>query len=393
MNNRARIYLDNNASTQMAPQVREAMLPWLGANYGNAASVHWYGQRAKAAMDGAHLSVAALIGATANEIVFTSSGTEADNLAIRGVAEAFKGRGNHLITSSIEHPAILSACQWLERRGFEVTYLSVNGEGRIDLDELQAAIRPETLLVSVMMANNETGTIEPIREVVTLARSRNVLVHTDAVQAVGKIPVDVEDLKVDLLSFSAHKIHGPQGIGALYIRKGVELAPILVGGNQERKRRAGTENVAAAIGFARAAELAAADVVCESPRVAALRDRFEQKILSHCPLVQVNGSREHRVPNTTNMGFHNVEGDALLMALDMEGVAASLGAACSSGALEPSHVLIAMAVPERILWGSLRFSLSKFNTQEEIDRAAQTVCQVVEKVRVVAARKSILSRS
>ncbi|MGB7624848.1 MAG: aminotransferase class V-fold PLP-dependent enzyme [Terriglobia bacterium] len=382
----ARIYLDNNASTPMAPEVTEAMLPWLRESFGNPSSVHWFGQRAMAALEGARQGVASLIGATPHEIVFTSGGTEADNLAILGMSEAQLRRDHHLITSAIEHPAVLSACRLLERRGIAITYLSVDSRGLVHLDELKEAIRPETELISVMMANNETGTLQPLREIVKIARARHIPVHTDAVQAVGRIPVDVQSLGVDLLSLSAHKIHGPQGIGALYVRKGVGLTPMLVGGNQERKRRAGTESVASAVGFGRATELARSDVHSESPRVASLRDRFEDKILSLCPGSQVNGHPELRVANTTNLGFEEIDGEALLLALDMEGVAASMGAACSSGSLEPSHVLKAMGVLPKTLTGSLRFSLSKFNTEEEIDRAAEIVCRVVEHIRSVPVR-------
>jgi cysteine desulfurase len=378
-----RIYLDNNASTPLAPEVFEAMLPWLRESFGNASSVHWYGQRARAAVEGARQRVASLVGATPQEIVFTSTGTEADNLAILGVGEAPHGHSRHLITSSIEHPAVLSACRILERRGFDITYLGVDHGGLIRLEELSAAIRPDTILISVMMANNETGTLQPLREIVEIARARHIPVHTDAVQAAGKISIDIPSLGVDLLSLSAHKIHGPQGIGALYVRRGVELTPLLVGGNQERRRRAGTETVAGAVGFGRAAELAQRDALTESPRVASLRDRLEQKIISQCPRSQVNGHRELRVANTSNLGFEEVEGEALLLALDMEGVAASLGSACSSGSLEPSHVLKAMGVHSKTLGGSLRFSLSKFNTEDEIDRAAEIVCRTVEHIRSV----------
>jgi cysteine desulfurase len=383
-----RIYLDNNATTPLAPEVYDAMAPWVRDSFGNASSVHWFGQRAKAAVDRARQNVAMLIGATPNEIVFTSGGTEADNLAIFGVAGAVRGRGHHLVTSTIEHPAVLSACRVLEGQGFELTRLRADRDGVIDVDELHTAIRSNTSLISVMMVNNETGVIQSIRKIAEIAKSKNVLVHTDAVQAVGKIPANVDELGVDLLSLSAHKIHGPQGIGALYVRKGVKLTPSLVGGNQERKRRAGTENVAAVVGFGRTAELAASDVKTQSPHLALLRDQFEQAILSQCPLASVNGKKESRVPNTTNLGFEGVEGEALLMALDVEGVAASLGAACSSGSLEPSHVLKAMGVPPNILHGSLRFSMSKFNTQEELVLAAEIVCRTVDRVRTVGLRNT-----
>ena len=379
-----RIYLDNNATTALAPEVHEAMAPWLHGSYGNAASVHWFGQRARAAVDGARRAVAGLIGAAPNEIVFTSGGTEADNLAMGGAAGSRRQVGKHLITSSIEHPAVLESCRSLQQLGFEVIYLPVDTDGLIDAKSINAAIRPDTALISIMLANNETGTIEPVRQIAQLAKAKNILVHTDAVQAAGKIPINVEELGVDLLSVSAHKFHGPQGIGALYIRKGVELEPQLRGGGQERKRRAGTENVAAIVGFGRAAELARRDVEEYSSHVAVLRDRFEQTILDRIASVRVNGSRLHRIPNTTNLAFAGVEGDALLMALDLEGVAASMGAACSSGTLEPSHVLTAMGLPAAAVRGSVRFSLSKFNSAEEIDRAVEIVSRVVDRIRTVS---------
>jgi cysteine desulfurase len=387
MSRKKRIYLDNNADTPLATEVLEAMRPWLAENFGNAASVHWYGQRARAALENARRNVAELLGAASSEIVFTSGGTEADNLAVLGAARAMQSRGRHVVTLSIEHPGVLSPCRVLEHEGFEVTYLGVDREGQFKAEDLKGALRPNTVLVSLMMANNETGTIQQVREAVQLAKPRGILVHSDAVQALAKIPVRVEELGVDLLSLSGHKIHGPQGIGALFVRKGVDLDPLLVGGGQERKRRAGTENVAAAVGLGCAAKMAARDVIQQSPRIASLRDRFEQEILSQCPHVHVNGHRECRVPNTTNLGFEGVEGETLLMALDMEGVAASLGAACSSGTLEPSHVLKAMRVPETVLRGSLRFSLSKYNTEEEIDLAAEIVCRVVDRIRSVSAHK------
>ncbi len=381
-----RIYLDNNATTPLAPVVGEAMRPWWSGQFGNAASVHWFGQRARAAVETARQAVADLMGASANEVVFTSGGTEADNLALCGIAEKQRARGNHIITSSIEHPAVLASCRVLEQRGFEITYLPVNEDGLVRVEDLRRALRSETILLSIMTANNETGVIEPIREIASVAKSNGVIVHSDAVQAAGKIPIDVNNLNVDLLSLSAHKIHGPQGIGALYVRKGIDLAPLIVGGNQERRRRAGTENIAAAVGFGCAAELAGRDALEESPRVAALRDRFEQALVRRLGSIRVNGAGARRVPNTANLGFGGVEGDALLMALDLEGIAASMGSACSSGSLEPSHVLKAMNAPDEILRGSLRFSLSKFTTPEEIDRATEVVVRVVERIKLVSSK-------
>ncbi|MDD5544645.1 MAG: cysteine desulfurase family protein [Acidobacteriia bacterium] len=383
-----RIYLDNNATTPLLPEVREAMRPWLEEQFGNAASVHWYGQRARAAIDESRGAVARLIGATDHEIVFTSSGTEADNLAIRGVVEALRHKGNHVAVSSVEHPAVLQSCAVLERHGFQVTYVAVNSDGILDLDALKASLRPDTVLVSVMLANNETGVLQPVQKVSEIAKAKGILVHTDAVQAVGKIPVQVDTLGVDLLSLSAHKIHGPQGVGALYVRKGVEVEPLLVGGGQERKRRAGSENVAAVVGFGRAAEMAGRDLTAEFQRLASMRDEYESQLLKQVPSARINGGRSPRVPNTSNIGFPGIDGEALLMALDLEGVAASLGAACSSGTLEPSHVLKAMKVPDSILRGSLRFSLGRFNVSEEMSEAVAILSRVLEHIQSVSTPKA-----
>ncbi len=383
-----RIYLDNNATTPMAPEVSAAMLPWLHGNFGNAASVHWFGQRARAAVDSARHSIAELIGATPGEIVLTASGTEADNLAILGVAGSIRGRKGHIITSAIEHPAVLEACRALQERGFGVSIAGVRRDGVVDLGDICDKIRPDTFLISLMHSNNETGVLEPLAEILEVAKPRGILVHTDAVQSVGKVPVDVRRLPVDLLSLSAHKFHGPQGIGALFVRKGIDLTPLVVGGSQERKRRAGTENVAAIVGFGRAAELAMHEMNSTTSQVQTLRDRFESSLLQRIPSICLNGGAANRVPNTTNIGFEGLEGEGLLMALDMEGVAVSLGSACSSGSLEPSHVLKAMGVSAEILKGSLRFSFSKFNSEEEVNQALDAVCRVVDRMRKLAGGES-----
>jgi cysteine desulfurase len=375
-----RIYLDNSATTQVAELVVEAMLPCFRKNYGNASSVHLFGQEARGIVEDARRSVAALLGADMKEVVFTSGGTESDNWALWGVLRGTNRPGNHIITTKIEHPAILATCKAMEAAGAEITYVPVDASGRVDPLVIEAAIRETTLLISVMHANNETGVIQPIKEIAEIAHRRGVLLHTDAVQSAGKIPVDVKDLDVDLLSLSGHKIHGPKGIGALFIRKGTRLAPFMTGGSQERKRRAGTENVPAIAGFGAAARLAAERLVEMQSRVAALRDHFEQQIMEQIPGARINGTAS-RLPNITNISFDRLEGEAAIIALDLEGVAASTGSACASGSLEPSHVLMAMGLRPEVVQGSLRFSLCYYNTEEEIGRAFQTLDAVIKRLR------------
>ena len=377
-----RIYFDHNATTPVDPAVVETMTRVLREDFGNASSVHHFGQRAKAVMDEARSAVAALIAAEPSEIVFTSGGTEADNFALRGVAEALEVTGRkHLIATTIEHEAILNTLKALARRGWETTLLPVDASGIVKPEALTAAITDQTALVSVMHANNEVGTIQPIAELARIAHSRGALFHTDAVQSVAKIPVDTRGLGVDLLSLSAHKFYGPKGAGALFIKRGARVSAILTGGKHERNRRAGTENVAAIAGFGAAATLAARKMETESARLRAMRDRLEERVIAEVPGCAINGDRESRVPNTTNISFDSIEAESLLIALDLEGVAVSTGSACSSGTLEPSHVLRAMGLPTHRTQNSIRVSLGAGNTDAEVDYFLGKLPQVVAKLR------------
>ncbi len=373
-----RVYFDNNATTPLLPEIFEAMKPYFSERFGNASSIHHHGQETRAAVERARESVAVLLGCRASEVVFTSGGTEADNLALSGLAQA----GDHIISSTIEHHAVLNSCKHLQSSGCEVTLVPVDGRGLVNPEDVRRALRPNTRLISIMMANNETGVVQPVDEIGKIAAESDVYFHTDAVQAAGKVPVDVNRIGCDLLSISGHKMHAPQGVGALYVRKGTILQPMLHGGSHERSRRAGTENVAGIVGLGRAAEIAkhaldAGDLA----RMADMRDRLEQAILASVEAVGVNGAGAPRVPNTTNLYFDYVEGEALVIALDLKGLAVSTGAACSSGAIEPSHVLTAMGLPADRARASLRFSLGKQNTPEEIDFAVEVVPQVVARLR------------
>ncbi len=381
-----RIYLDNNATTPLAPEVFEAMKPYLASDYGNASSIHWFGQNVKAAVEASREQVARLLGARAREIVFTSGGTEADNLAIFGILGAVRQKEKHIITSSIEHHAVLNAAKAVEQQGVEVTYLRVGSEGIVDPDDVTRAIRPETVLISIMHANNEIGTIQPVPEIARIAAEHDIYFHTDAVQSAGKIPLNVEELVVDLLSLSAHKIHGPQGVGALYVRRGTPLRPLLYGGHHERDRRAGTENVAGAVGFGKAAEMAANPAAGEIERVARLRDQLESSILANVPQVRINGDPQRRLPSTSNLEFSYVEGEGFVIAMDLKGVACSTGAACSSGSLEPSHVMSAIRKTADQARSSIRFSLSRFNTMEDIQHTLEILPDVVERLRSLSPR-------
>jgi cysteine desulfurase len=370
-----RIYLDHNATTPLDPRVFEAMRPWLEEGFGNASSLHFFGQRARAAVEEARTRVAALIGAGPAEIVFTSGGTEADNLALRGAMAAAPEGRRKVVVTAIEHHAVLNTAKALGAEGFAVEVARVTPEGRLDLEDLEARLDDTTAVLSVMLANNETGALQPVTEAAALARARGALVHCDAVQAAGKVPVDVSELDCDLLSLSAHKIYGPQGVGALYVRRGTSLKALLRGGSQERNRRAGTENVAGALGFGRAAEIARADLGGEAARLAALRDRLETRLLP-IPGARLNGAGP-RLPNTSNVSFDGADAEALLVALDLCGIAVSTGAACAAGAAEPSHVLVAMGLsPERVQ-ASLRFSLGRATTERAIDHAAAAVVEAV----------------
>ena len=377
-----RIYLDHNATTPVHPVVVDTMAATLREEFGNPSSVHHFGQRAKAVMDRSRSAVAALIGADPSEVVFTSGGTESDNFAIRGTAEALERTGRrHLIASAIEHEAVLNTLKTLARRGWETTLLPAGHSGIVSPDDLRDALRDDTALVSVMHANNEIGTIQPIAELARVARERGALFHTDAVQSAGKIPTDVKVLGVDLLSISAHKFYGPKGVGAIWIRRGLRILPIMTGGKHERNRRAGTENVAGIVGMGSAAEIARANMADECVRVAALRDRLEAGILRVVPGSVVNGARTHRVPNTTNISFDRIEAESLLIALDLDGIAVSTGSACSSGTLEPSHVLKAMGFPPHRTQNSIRFSLGAANTEADVDRVVAVLPGIVEKLR------------
>jgi cysteine desulfurase len=377
-----RVYLDNNATTPVLPEVLEAMRPYFGERFGNASSIHHHGQDTRAAVERARQSVAALLGCRASEIVFTSGGTEADNLAIFGVVRS----GDHVITSTIEHHAVLNSCKHLATEGCEVTYVPVDGQGLVDPADVKRAIRTNTKLITIMLANNETGVLQPAAEIGKIAAEADIYFHTDAVQAAGKIPLDVNEIGCDLLTISGHKVHGPQGVGALYVRKGTQLEPMLYGGSHERSRRAGTENVPAIVGFGKAAELAIAglersdDVRGDDMKMAAARDRLERELLS-IEATGLNGEGAPRVPNTTNIYFDGIEGEALVIALDLKGLAVSTGAACSSGSIEPSHVLIAMGLPVARAKASLRFSLGKQNTPEDIDLALNLIPETVSRLR------------
>jgi len=373
-----RIYLDNNATTPVLPDVLEAMRPYFGERFGNASSIHHHGQQTRAAVEHARDSVASLLGCRPSEIVFTSGGTEADNLAIAGLASA----GDHIITSSIEHHAVLHACRHLEETGCEVTYLPVDGRSLVDPEDVRRALRPNTKLISIMMANNETGVLQPVEEIGKIAAEADVYFHTDAVQAAGKVPIDVTRIGCTALSISGHKIHAPQGVGALYVRKGTHLQPLFYGGRHERSRRAGTENVPGIVALGKAAELVIQGFERgDDEKMSALRDRLQQGILAQVEDAGVNGDGAPRVPNTTNIYFDHIEGESMVIALDLKGLAVSSGSACSSGATEPSHVLMAMGLQSGRAHASIRVSLGKQNTAEDIDLAVALVPETVARLR------------
>ena len=379
-----RIYLDHNATTPVHPEVLEAMLPFMTEQFGNGSSIHTYGRDARNAIDDAREQVGALINAkSSSEIVFTSTGTEADNYAIKGIAELQQSRsgGNHIITSAIEHHAVLHTCQYLEKRGYEVTYLPVDRYGRIQLDDLREAIRDETILISIMHANNETGAIEPMAEICAIAQERRIPVHTDAVQSVGKLPVDVQALGVSMLSLSAHKIYGPKGIGALYLRRGTRLENLLHGGSHERNRRAGSENVPSIVGIGQAAALAKKDREANIEHLNQLTSKLRQGLHEGIDYIHENSDPENSLPGTLNISFEYIEGESLILRLDMEGICVSTGSACTSGSMEPSHVLAALGLPPQLAQGTVRFSLGKDNTEAEIDEVIEKVPKVVEQMR------------
>ena len=378
-----RIYLDHAATTQLDKRVFEKMSPYFLEVYGNANSQHGYGRDAQKAVDLARDLIAKLIGSKPNEVYFTSGGTESDNWALRGTVKALKDKGNHVIISKIEHAAMLTTAKELEKEGIEVSYIGVDEEGFINLDELKKAIRPTTVLISCMLANNEIGTIEPIKEIVKIAKEHGILVHTDAVQAMGAMDVNVLDLGVDMLSFSAHKFNGPKGIGALYIKNGIPMARLISGGHQERTRRGGTTNVPGIVGFAEALKLTKENLEKDVAYVSSLRDRFIQRVLEEIPYVKLNGAKDmsKRLPSNADFSFEFIEGESILFSLDMDGIAVSSGSACSSGSLEPSHVLLAIGLSEEIAHGTIRFSFGKENTTEEVDFVVDTLKNTIQRLR------------
>lgn len=378
---KTKYYFDNAATTPVRKEVLEAILPYFTEYYGNASGMYGIAKESKKAMEQARAQVAAAIGAKAEEIYFTAGGSESDNMALRGVAKAYAKKGNHIITTKIEHHAILHTAEYLEEKGLEVTYLSVDQYGRISLQELEDAIRPETILISVMFANNEIGSIQPIEEIGRIARKYGVLFHTDAVQAVGHVPVDVEKMNIDLLSMSGHKLGAPKGIGALYIRKGVNIAPLIFGGGQEKKRRAGTENIPGIVGLGKAAELAVAELAETTCRLIYLREKLIHGLLKAIPDARLNGHPIERLPGNCNLSFSYIEGESLLLMLDALGVAASSGSACTSGSLDPSHVLLAIGLPHEIAHGSLRLTLDRGNTEEEVDFILEKLPAIVQRLR------------
>jgi len=379
-----KVYLDHNATTPTHPEVVKAMLPYYGKIYGNPSSIHQFGQEARKAIDEAREKVADFIGAIQEEIIFTSGGTEADNFAIKGIAYANEKKGKHIITSSIEHHAVLNPCKYLEKQGFQVTYLPVDKYGLVDPDEVEKAITKETILITIMHANNEIGTIEPIAEIGKIAKEKGICLHTDAVQTVGKIPVNVNKLNIDSLSLSAHKIYGPKGIGGLYVRKGIRIQPLIEGGHHEKNRRAGTENVPAIVGLGKAVEIAKTTLDKESIYLTNLRDGLCSGIGEKIDSVYLNGHPGKRLPNTLNMSFEFVEGESIILNLDMKGIAVSSGSACTSGSLEPSHVLKAMGVEPAIAQGSVRFSLGKDNTEEDIDYVLEVLPEIIVRLRAMS---------
>lgn len=378
---KTRIYLDNAATTKTSQEVVDAMIPYFTENYGNASSIYEVGQRSREAITTARDEIAKVLGAKTEEIYFTAGGSEADNWALKAAFEAYEKKGKHIITTKIEHHAILHTCEYLEKKGAEITYLDVDENGLVNLDELQKAIRPDTILISIMFANNEIGTIEPVKEIGMIAKEHGILFHTDAVQAFGQVPIDVDEMYIDMLSSSAHKINGPKGIGFLYIRKGVKIRSFIHGGAQERKRRAGTENVPGIVGYGVAAKRAAETMKVRTAKERELRDYFIGRALKEIPYVKLNGDSIKRLPNNINLSFRFVEGESLLIMLDMKGIAASSGSACTSGSLDPSHVLLAIGLPHEIAHGSLRLTLGEDTTKEDLDYTLEQLKEIIGKLR------------
>ncbi|MGP1405663.1 cysteine desulfurase NifS [Filifactor alocis] len=375
------VYMDNSATTAVKQEVLDQMMPIFTEIYGNPSSIHQAGQIARVYVDKARMQVASLLNASLDEIYFTAGGSESDNWALKGVAEKYRKKGNHIITTKIEHHAILHTCEYLEKQGYEVTYLDVDEYGVVDLEQLKKSITDQTILISVMFANNEIGTIQPIEEIGKIAKERKILFHTDAVQAIGNVDIDVHKLNIDMLSMSGHKIHAPKGIGVLYIRKGLILPNLIHGGAQERKRRAGTENVPGIVGLGKACEIAKQHMENHIAHCTKLRDRLIEKVTQKIPYTLVTGSLEHRLPGLASFCFKYIEGEALLLSLDMKGIAGSSGSACTSGSLDPSHVLMALGLKHEIAHGSLRLSLSDFNTEEEVDYVVEELAVIVQRLR------------
>lgn len=382
-----KIYLDHNATTPIDPRVLEAMQPYFSEYFGNPSSIHTFGREAREALERARGQVAHLLGAQETEVYFTGGGTEADNMAIKGVAHSYRNKGDHLITSEIEHHAVLESCGYLEKEGFRVTYLPVDGTGQVDPDDVRRAITDRTILITIMHANNEVGTIQPIAEIGRIAREYGIPFHTDAIQTAGKLPVHVDDLNVDLLSLSGHKIYAPKGVGALFIRKGTKITPLIHGGHHEHGRRAGTENSASIVGFGKAAEIAEAERTEESERLTELRDALHRKITDRIERVRLNGHPTQRIAGTLNLSFAAVEGESIILSLDVEGIAVTSGSACTSASLEPSHVLSAMGVAPELSQSSLRFSLGRTNTPEDIETVAEVLPPIIERLRAMSPLK------
>ena len=379
-----KIYLDNNATTRLDDDAFDAMIPFFKEEYGNAFSLHLFGRETGKAVAESRKVIADLLGVLPEEIIFTGSGTEGDNLAIRGVARAYKNRGKHIIVSSIEHPGVRNTCKDLEKEGFEITVLNVDKNGVVDLEQLKSAIKDETILISVMHANNETGVIQPIEEIGKIAKENKILFHVDAVQSMGKLEINPKEMGIDLLVFTAHKFYGPKGVGALYVRNGVRLGKVITGGGQERKLRPGTTNTPLIVGMAKALEKAYAEREEENKRVGELRDYFEEQISARIPEIVINGKNVPRLPGTSSVTFKYVEGESILLSLSMKGIAVSSGSACSSDELQASHVLLAMGIPAEFAHGTIRFSLGKYNTKEEIDYTIEAVTEVIGKLRMMS---------
>ena len=375
------MYFDNAATTRLDDEVLQEMLPYLKENYGNASSIYKLGRESRKAVEESRERISKVLNCKPNEIYFTAGGSESDNTAIKGIAKANKKKGNHIITSKIEHPAVLETCKQLEKEGFEITYISVDENGIVDLEELKKSIKPTTILITIMFANNEIGTIQPIEEIGKIAKESNIYFHTDAVQAVGNAKIDVQKLNIDSLSLSGHKIYGPKGIGALYVKTGVKFEKFIDGGHQERNKRAGTENVAGIVGIGKSIELAYENLNEHNKKIKELRDYYVEQVKEKIPYIKINGDMEKRLPGNCNISFRFIEGEGLLLNLDLKGICASSGSACTSGSLDPSHVLLAIGLPHEIAHGSLRISIGKYNTKEEIDYLVENLVEIVNRLR------------